>query len=235
MKKLLIIKTGTTFPSILKAHGDFEDFIMNQIEISPKDVHVSSVYKNESLPDLNQVSAIMITGSHSMVTDYENWSVHLSQWLTQLLYQPIPVLGICYGHQLLAQTFGGKADYNPKGIEIGTASIALTEAGEKDSLLGVLPKTFLGHVVHSQSATMLPNHGQVLAQNEMDHHHSFFINKNIWGVQFHPEFNVDIMHSYIHQQEGFLTKKGYNLEKVYASVKEHGYGKLLLQRFMELT
>ena len=234
MKKLLIIKTGTTFPSIRNIYGDFDDFIINQVDMPPNNVIVSYVCENKSLPDLRDVSAIIITGSHSMVTDCNNWSIYLSQWLRDVMHKSIPVLGICYGHQLLAQAFGGYVDYHPKGKEIGTVNIELTAQGEKDPLMGALPKTFLGHVTHAQTVITLPVNGRLLAKNNFEEHHAFSINENIWGVQFHPEFNADVTREYINEQKENLMKEGYDLEKLHSSVQEHMYGKLLLKRFIEL-
>lgn len=234
MKKLLIVKTGSTFPSIQKNYGDFDDFIINQAEIPRKNVIVSSVYQHLSLPDLKDISSVIITGSHSMVTDHDDWSLYLSLWLRDVKHKSIPVLGICYGHQLLAKTFGGQVDYHPKGKEIGTVRIELTEQGKNDPLLSVMPKTFLGHVTHAQSVITLPNQAHLLAKNDFEGHHAFLINGNIWGVQFHPEFNADIIRAYIDEQKEDLLKKGYNLEKLYDSVEENPHGKLLLKRFLEV-
>ncbi|MDD4238947.1 MAG: glutamine amidotransferase [Desulfotomaculaceae bacterium] len=235
MKKLLIIKTGTTFPSIRKNYGDFDDFIIKQADMPTGNVIISSVYKHETLPDLFDVSAIIITGSHSMLTEYDQWIVHFSQWLRDIVHNSIPVLGICYGHQLLAQALGGHVDYHPKGKEIGTVSIELTADGEKDTLLGVLPQTFLGHVAHAQTVITLPVNARLLAKNHFDKHHAFSINKNMWGVQFHPEFNADVTRAYINEQKDSLEKEGYDLNILHNSVQEHAYGKMLLQRFLELV
>ena len=235
MKKILIIKTGTTFPSIRKIYGDFDDFIINEGDIPPNNVIVASVYKHKSLPDISNVSAVIITGSHAMVTDHENWSIYLSQWLQDIIYTSIPMLGICYGHHLLAQAFGGQVDYHPKGKEIGTVNIELTDQGEKNPLMGILPKTFLGHVTHAQTVITLPVNGRLLARNNFEGHHAFSLNKTIWGVQFHPEFNADVTRAYIDEQKESLIIAGYDLDKLYDSVQEHKYGKLLLKCFMELV
>ncbi len=234
VKRLLIIKTGTTFPSIRRAYGDFDDMIINQAGLPPGDVMVSAVYKYEPLPDLRDVSAIIITGAHAMVTDYDDWLIHLSQWLRDIIHESVPVLGICYGHQLLAQALGGRVDYHPKGKEIGTVSIDLTEQGKTDPLLSALPETFLGHVTHAQTVITLPAEGRLLAKNDYEKHHAFSINENIWGVQFHPEFNAAITRAYIDEQKERLVEEGYDLDQLHDSVREHKYGKLLLRRFIEL-
>lgn len=234
MKKILIIKTGTTFPSINKTYGDFEEFVINRADISQKDVMVCSVYKNDVLPDSKEVSGIIITGSHSMVTEREPWSVATEKYLRETANESIPVLGICYGHQLICQAFGGTVGYHSEGKEVGTVNIELTEEGKKDELLGILPDSFLGHVTHAQTVLKLPENAKILARNDFEKHHAFVIHGNIWGVQFHPEFNLGITKAYILEQEETLVKENRNINRIYDSLKEHNYGKVLLKRFMEL-
>ncbi|MBB6216138.1 GMP synthase (glutamine-hydrolyzing) [Anaerosolibacter carboniphilus] len=192
MKKILIIKTGTTFQSIREKYGDFEDLIIKNADLRKNDVKVWDVQKDISAPAMLDIAAIIITGSHSMVTDCESWSVMLAEWLREVLKKPIPTLGICYGHQLLAHTFGGTVDYHPKGRDFGTVEVELTEEGKKDPLLGVLSHGFLGHVAHSQSVLTLPSNARVLAKNDFESHHAFGLDNHIWGVQFHPEFKQEL-------------------------------------------
>jgi len=235
MKKLLIVKAGATLDSIRNIYGDFEDHIINQICMPKGDVVVWTAYEDKTAPDLSDVSAIIITGSHSMVSDFDDWSVSLSKWLRDISIKSIPTLGICYGHQLIAQTFGGSVGYHPKGKELGTVNIVLTEDGQKDPLLGVLPHDFLGHVAHSQSALKMPENACILAKNEFEPHHSFVINDYIWGVQFHPEFNAEITKLYVDEFKESLIKEGRNFEALKNSVQEHNFGKMLLKRFVELA
>ncbi|MEL7568807.1 MAG: gamma-glutamyl-gamma-aminobutyrate hydrolase family protein [Bacillota bacterium] len=155
-------------------------------------------YLNKPAPELDDVSAIIITGSHSMVTDQDDWSMALCAWLRSHRSKCIPTLGICYGHQLISQAFGGQVDYYPQGKELGTVSIQLTEAGISDPLLGVLPRSFLGHVAHSQTVLQLPPGARILAKNDFEQHHAFVLDDCIWGVQFQPEFNAGITEAYTH-------------------------------------
>ncbi|MHC1683020.1 MAG: glutamine amidotransferase [Clostridiaceae bacterium] len=234
MKKILIIKTGTTFPSISKKYGDFEDFVIKQADLTKKDFIISSIYENDTLPDLKEVSGVIITGSHSMVTENQPWSLVVEEYLRDIASESIPVLGICYGHQLICQAFGGTVGYHPKGKEVGTVNIQLTEEGKKDELLSVLPENFLGHVTHSQTVLKIPEAAKTLAVNDFEKHHAFVIYGNIWGVQFHPEFNLEITKGYILEQENTLIKVGHDIDNLYNSLKEHEYGKMLFKRFIEL-
>lgn len=234
MKKTLIIKTGTTFPRILKNHGDFEDYIMNQAGLPRDSVIVAPVYETSFLPEIKEISSVIITGSHSMVTDNSLWSNEVASWLRNLENKHIPVLGICYGHQLLAKAFGGVVDYHTRGKEFGTVQIELTGKGEKDPLFSVLPAEFKGHVAHSQSIISLPENSYILAKNSFEGNHGVRFKENIWGVQFHPEFNKDVALAYINELESSLAKDGYNIEFLRASVEEHSYGVALLKRFLEL-
>jgi len=235
MKKLLIIKTGTTFETIYRKYGDFDDFIIHQSGIPIKDVLTLPVYQNKQLPDLEDISAIIITGSHAMVTDQEAWSQYIANWLQRAELQSIPVLGICYGHQLLATAFGGHVDYHPGGREVGTVTINLTKEGAEDPLLGSLPSHFSGHVTHAQTVRQLPPKARLLAYNDFEQHHAFVIHDSMWGVQFHPEFTEDITRAYIFEQQATLVQEGYDVTKLYHTTKKHPYGQLLLQQFLKLA
>ncbi|SKA99657.1 GMP synthase (glutamine-hydrolysing) [Caloramator quimbayensis] len=234
MKKILIVKCGNTFDFIKEKYGDFEDFIIRQAAIDKENFVVIDAQKEKYFPKEESISGIILTGSHSMVTDEEDWSLILSKWILDISKKDIPILGICYGHQLLCKAFGGIVGYNPKGIEKGTVSIKLTENGQEDSLLKVLPEEFLGHTTHFQTIIKPPLNSKLLAKNDFEGHHAIVIGNKIWGVQFHPEFDKNIMLEYIKADEKHLIESGYDIQKINESVIEHDYGRMLLKRFTEI-
>jgi GMP synthase (glutamine-hydrolysing) len=131
-----------------------------------------------------------------MVTDREDWSEQLAQWIRQT-HQQLPLLGICYGHQLIAHALGGKVDYRDQGMEIGTHQVQLAPAAAGDELLGIMPARFDAHLVHSQSVIELPTGATLLAANAVESHQSYRVGNSTWGVQFHPEFDATAMRFYL--------------------------------------
>ena len=197
MKKIYIIKAGTTFLDIVNEHGDFEDWILKHT--SEVEVKVVNVEKNETLPDVKECLGVIVTGSHAMVTDELPWSLKTESFIQELVGSNVPLLGICYGHQLIAKSLGGYVDYHPKGMELGTVAINTNENAKNDALFGSFPQTFDVHVVHSQSVITLPKNAVLLASNDFDANHIFKIEPSTWAVQFHPEYDENIMKSYIRE------------------------------------
>lgn len=235
MKKLLVIKAGTTYPAIRKKAGDFDDMIIARAGLRRQDITVCPVYEGKALPEPEGFYAAIITGSHDMVTDRAIWSILLEDWVRERAFNKIPVLGICYAHQLIAQALGGKADYHPGGLEFGTVSIELTETGKADPLMKGLPAMFPVHVAHAQTVAQLPTGAVTLACNKFELHHTIAFGHNIWGLQFHPEFTADIVHTYIDEAKKGLEKKGHDIQAMHNLVVETPCGETILKRFIELA
>ena len=121
----------------------------------------------------------------------------LEKWIPKLIEEEVPTLAICYGHQLLAKSLGGVSDYHKKGIEIGTVDISLEEDAKNDILFSKLENSFKAHTIHSQTVLKLPSNAVRLAFNQHDENHAFRVGNYAWGVQFHPEFDKNIMNLYI--------------------------------------
>jgi GMP synthase (glutamine-hydrolysing) len=139
-------------------------------------------------------------------------------------------LGICFGHQLLAQALGGVVDWQPGGREIGTREITLLPEAEGDPLLAVLPRVFDAHCSHAQSVFTLPHGSVCLARSESDPNHAFRHGEHTWGIQFHPEFSVFAMRAYIEAHREDVTEQGLDVDQLIASVRP-SQADLILNRF----
>lgn len=234
MKPILLIKTGSTFPEIKTDRGDFEDWIIDGMGLDRRYFSIIDVSQGEALSEQFDYSGIIIPGSHAMVTDHLDWSERTAAWIPRAVEQRIPMLGICYGHQLIAHALGGTVDYNPNGPEFGTAKIQLTPAAKDDPLFSILPDEVEFQVSHSQSVIELPPGAELLALNEMESHHAFRYRNHVWGIQFHPEFDADITRRYIRMLFQKLEAKGLNPKKISRSSYATPFGSAFLKRFAKI-
>lgn len=143
-------------------------------------------------------------------------------------------MGICYGHQLIAKALGGLVANNPKGKEISTVSIYAHECMKNDLLCSGMPSEIKVHVTHMQSVLTLPKEAIALAFNEHDVNHIVKFSNCIWGVQFHPEFDVEVMKSYIQEQESELRGYGLDFDKLITQVEETKVANTFLKKFVQL-
>lgn len=235
MKPLLVVKTGSTVPAVRERRGDFEEWIESGLALRETPVETVSIFEGDALPDPETLSAVVITGSSAMVSEREVWSERCAAWLPGVLGAGIPTLGICYGHQLLAHALGGEVGPNPNGREIGMVEVDLQMARELgDRLLGSFEARERFHATHVESVLALPSGATRLASNALDPNHAFRVGgagSAVWGVQFHPEFDADIMRGYLDARRDVLAAEAIDADTRMAGARETPAGRALLERF----
>lgn len=232
MKPILIMKTGKTLEVLRASGSDFEDWVIQGLGVT--DAVTIAVDLGEPLPALTEIRGIVITGSPAMLTDAAPWNDVAADYLRDAVTADLPVLGICYGHQLLSWAFGGCVDYHPLGREIGTVQVTITERDD-DALLADLPLRFFAHTTHSQSVTVLPDHAVLLASSVHDRNQCFRIGRQAWGVQFHPEFDAAVMRTYITERGADLSAEGLSVDDLLAQVRETPAAASVLRKFVRIT
>ena len=238
-KPLVIVKAGSSRSSddsLLKPKkGDFEEWIAHGTGHSLSNFLILEAYHSPEFPEPEDCAGVIITGSHSYVTAKAAWSENLASWITRLLDARTPLLGICFGHQIIAHAAGGMVGFNPMGINIGSIDIHREAQGLDDPLLGDLPPTFQSYVAHLQGVLKAPDSAVVLVSDDKGSIQAMRIGDHAWGLQFHPEFNRTIMNAYIDWQHGAVADSGQNGEEVKSRVVECERARALLARFVEMA
>lgn len=235
MKKLFIIKAGSTFTETGERYGDFDELTCRGLGIKVDQIQVINAFQEETLPAPETCYGVVITGAHCMVTDNLPWSLAVEAWIPSLIQNKVPLLGICYGHHLLGRAMGGHVDFHPRGKEVGTVALDLCPESSNDPLFDKLPQRFMVHATHAQSVLTLPPSAILLAENTFEPHHAFRLGNCAWGVQFHPEYTGNVMRDYVTAQADSLTQAGQDVSVLLQNIQETPEANSILSTFAQLA
>ncbi len=143
-----------------------------------------------------------------------------------------PLLGICFGHQIIAQALGGEVTRNPRGREIGTMRL---DRVADDMIFAGLSRSVDVHGTHSDIVTRLPPGAAILATTPLDSVAAFRFGDRVRGVQFHPEFDADVMRGYLRARAAVVRAEGGDPEALLARVHDGTRGRDVLRNFARAT
>jgi GMP synthase (glutamine-hydrolysing) len=145
----------------------------------------------DEIPESLEWDAVVVTGSEYHVYDRQRWVEASELFLRFALESETPVLGICYGHQLLADTLGGVvAEMDER--EMGYREVAVTDRGRASGLFDGLDERFRSFSSHLDHVRELPDEAHVLAENEYGVQAFRSGRFPAWGIQFHPEYSREM-------------------------------------------
>ena len=243
-RPILVLKTGEALPSVKKRRGDFEDWIAKGLGVGVDSLSVASIYLGESIPEIDSISGVVVTGSPAMVTERPAWSEAAARWLGKLVEgDSVPVLGLCYGHQLIAHGLGAVVGANPNGREMGTVDVTVHERAKNPTAttalgdLGALfaAGVFPSHMSHVESVLRPPADAQILGETALDPHSVLAFGPRQWGVQFHPEFDRDITQGYVEARREILVNEGLDPDRMIATAVETEEATRVLARFAKIV
>jgi GMP synthase (glutamine-hydrolysing) len=217
----------------LRRYGRFPHWIRVAAGLEASEAVVVNVEQGGVLPRREGFAGVIVTGSAAMVTDRAEWSERSADWLRDAAHDGMSLLGICYGHQLLAHALGGEVADNPAGRESGTVRIDLHPPAQEDPLFSRMPLTFAAHSTHVQTVLRPPEGATVLAKSEQDGCHAFRWRDRAWGVQFHPEFATHHMRGYVALRGEELKKAGRCPTTIARDVTAAPQARKLLRRFVK--
>ena len=231
---LLIVKTGSSVPEAAERFGDFDQWFINSIGRERFDFRTVSVHQGERLPERrDDLAAVVITGSPAMVSHRHQWSERAAGWIAEAHDEGLPMLGVCFGHQLIAHALGGVVGPNPNGRRMGSFEVEILD--RDDQLLGQFAPGAAFQATHVEAVLEPPRGARVISRAQGDPHHGLYFGNYSWGLQFHPEFDVDIMDCYIRSRRSVLSGEGIFADRLLESLRPTPSGRAVLQRFAEMV
>jgi GMP synthase (glutamine-hydrolysing) len=238
LRTVLILKAGTLAPvsdEFVLRHGDTEDTFIKSAGLGADEVEVVDVFRDVALPPVGQHAAVIVTGASAMVTEQAPWMLRTAEWLRRAVAQEQMVLGVCFGHQLLAHALGGTVGPLPAGIEAGSVSVSLHEGLEDDPLFGAVPASSRFQSHHYQVVLAPPPGAAILGRTALDPHQVLRHGPRVWGVQFHPELDLAMMKMLMDALWDDHAAFGIDPTALDAGLSETAEGPALLRRFVALS
>lgn len=229
---LLLVQMGHPPEDIRAAVGEQPQWFKDALGENAGSVAVVSPFEGDELPAVGTFRAAIISGSWSMVTDCEPWSERTALWAKEMIQAGVPMLGVCYGHQLMAHALGGEVNYHPQGSEVGQVPVTLSAAAKYDPLLAELPDSFDSFLSHEQSVLTLPHGARALAASSHDPHQIIRYSPTALSVQFHPEFTAAVMNKIITSRSERVAMKGKDRDALLAQVTDTPESRSILRRFI---
>jgi len=127
--------------------------------------------------------AVIISGSQSSVYHDEDWIAELATWVRSAIAADLPILGICWGHQLLAEILGGRVEGGD--YELGYVEVEIVE---DDPIFDEIGSPFTVFATHSDHVVEMPPDATVIAENDVGV--QAFRHETIYACQFHPEYDL---------------------------------------------
>lgn len=182
-----ILQTDTVRPEKQAEHGDYPDMFKRLLSAADPTLTFATynIQAQEFPEKINDCDAYIITGSKWSVYDDEPWIHALIAYVQKLHQAKKKVLGICFGHQMLAHALGGRTAKSEKGWGLGVRETRIfkTKPWMQPSL-NALNLMFL----HQDQVVDLPPNADLLCGNEFCPHGMFQLDDHILAIQAHPEF-----------------------------------------------
>lgn len=143
----------------------------------------------EPLPPAGSFDRLILTGSEASILDDDDWILRQMDFVSEAIAAGKPVLGICFGHQLLARALWGKETVGKSVTpEFGWQAVRLNTT---DPLFSGLPPTIDAFCSHFDEVRNLPPKAEVLAVSDGSAVQAFRLREQpMWGLQFHPEIGI---------------------------------------------
>jgi GMP synthase-like glutamine amidotransferase len=198
-----ILQTDSVKPEFSEPFGEYSGMFQSLLQnIDPQlAFRIYDVQHGIYPENIHECDAYVITGSRASVYESAPWIGALQEFIVMLDQQQKKLVAVCFGHQLVAQAFGGKTERSNKGWGVGVHSCQVQKHQR-------WMKPALHHynlvVSHQDQVTKLPDKAELLAGSEFCPIGMFQRGDHILAIQGHPEFNKNYAEALMRHRQNLL-------------------------------
>ena len=207
-----ILEADILADEVIQRYGRYADSFEKLLSAADPQLAFQTyhVTQQEYPQNIDECDAYLITGSKASVYDDADWIQRLKHFVVECFEQEKKLLGICFGHQLIAHALGGLVKKNTRGWGMGLASSQVTG---KPDWLSPVQKEFNLLVSHQDQVMKLPPQASLIAGNDFCPIASYQVNRSILTFQGHPEFNRDYIQYLMSNRRKVIGEQVYQQAK----------------------
>jgi GMP synthase-like glutamine amidotransferase len=177
--KIGILQTGHAVDALLPVHGDYDAFFRRLLDGHGFDFATYRVVDGDFPGSIRDADGWLITGSRHGAYDDLPWIAPLEDFIRDAYAADVPMAGICFGHQIMAQALGGKVEKHGDGWIVGRTPYRFADGRELQL-----------NAWHQDQVVTVPPDATVTARSPGCTNAAFTYRGRAWSVQPHPEFDA---------------------------------------------
>ena len=206
--KVGILITDRVRDELVAEYGDYPDMFENLLKGADGEVEISRFYTQHSLPENVDCDGYVITGSRHSVYDDLPWIGELVHFIRKVLSAGKKIVGVCFGHQLMAHYFGGLVEKSEKGWAVGVHKSQVTMKQSWMKFVGGSSSREFSLVSsHQDQVVSMPSNGLLYATNEFCPIAGFVVDDKVMTVQGHPEFDKEYARALLEIRKDILGEE----------------------------
>ncbi|AXE62515.1 gamma-glutamyl-gamma-aminobutyrate hydrolase family protein [Candidatus Thioglobus sp. NP1] len=190
--KIGILLVGRASEDLVDKYGTYAEMLINLINSDEKLFEFKTFNILDGIFPLNHndCDGWIVTGSPHGVYEEHSWIPIVSQLIKDIYDNKLPIFGVCFGHQLIAQALGGNVEKSTKGWGLGLHTYQINN---KTNYMGNLSSEVTLNICHQDQVLSPPNGATVYAKSDFCENAGFYIKDKVLTMQAHPEFLVDFI------------------------------------------
>ena len=204
--KIGILLVGRATDDLVEKYGTYAEMLISLIN-SEEDVFEFKTFNilDSVFPESHQeCDGWIVTGSPHGVYEDHDWIPTVSQLIIEIYRAQLPIFGVCFGHQLIAQALGGHVEKSIKGWGLGLHTY---EINNKTEYMSNLSKEVTLNICHQDQVLKVPDEATIYARSQFCENAGFYIKDKVLTMQAHPEFLVDFIKALLNARRDVTIPK----------------------------
>jgi GMP synthase-like glutamine amidotransferase len=192
--KIGLLKCGQTLPEVIEGHGDFDAMFIRLLAPYGFDFEVWDVEHMDFPASVEDADGWLLTGSKHGAYEDHAFIPPLEDFIRRAWAAAVPMVGICFGHQIIAQALGGKVVKFPGGWAVGRRTYDFDGLGE-----------IALNAWHQDQVVELPPDARVVARNDFTEAAALRYGDTVFTLQPHPELSPEMIRIYVDVRKDMPT------------------------------